>query len=358
MTTTIGGFKDRKIESRSKVEPSTAQYIGEYRQGIDSVAQVAYVVVATDSVESNSTTSVIVATSHQAKIGDIIQFLSGTLIHTIAFVQSTTTSQITLSQTLSSTPAVASTFVILRPSIVRVNSSGEVLTAITGTVTVDSSTLALEGGGNLEFLAGRDFATETTLATLNGKVTACNTNAIKGADTISSAPSANPVTIGMKEFFTGTVQHPHCITSGGVNYQLMLLPDLALNFLAYTTTGEMRTHSFSTNGLASGSKYALVDSSGRLVIKNGQSASASTTSVAGSATSVTLLASNASRVGATIFNDSSATLYIKLGATASTTSFVTKLYTDQYYEVPFGYTGVIDGIWSSATGSARMVELT
>ena len=80
-------------------------------------------------------------------------------------------------------------------------------------------------------------------------------------------------------------------------------------------------------------------------------------SVAGSASSVSLLASNANRLGATITNDSSATLYVKLGATASTTSYTVKLVQDAYYEVPYGYTGAIDGIWSSATGNARITEL-
>lgn len=80
--------------------------------------------------------------------------------------------------------------------------------------------------------------------------------------------------------------------------------------------------------------------------------------VAGSASSVTLLAANPSRLGAAIFNDSTADLYVKLGATASATSFTIKLDQDGYYEVPFQYTGVIDGIWGSATGAARVVEFT
>ncbi len=83
-----------------------------------------------------------------------------------------------------------------------------------------------------------------------------------------------------------------------------------------------------------------------------------TSSVAGSATNVTLLASNSTRLGATIYNDSSALLYIKLGTTASATDFTIKLFPMSYWEVPFGYTGEIDGIWASATGFARVDELT
>lgn len=86
-------------------------------------------------------------------------------------------------------------------------------------------------------------------------------------------------------------------------------------------------------------------------------------SVAGSATSVTILAANTGRLGATITNDSSAVLYLKLGATASTSSYTVTLAGNtaapfSYYEVPFGYTGVIDGIWASAAGNARITELT
>lgn len=80
--------------------------------------------------------------------------------------------------------------------------------------------------------------------------------------------------------------------------------------------------------------------------------------VSASATSVTVLAANSARDGATIWNDSSAILYLKLGATASATSCTVKMVADAYYEVPYGYTGIIDGIWASATGSARVTEIT
>jgi len=91
-----------------------------------------------------------------------------------------------------------------------------------------------------------------------------------------------------------------------------------------------------------------------------KSSTSTTSSVAGSVASVTLVASNASRLGATIFNDSTAILYLKLGSTASTTSFTVKLNQDDYYELPaqYIYTGIITGVWDSATGAARVTELT
>lgn len=101
-----------------------------------------------------------------------------------------------------------------------------------------------------------------------------------------------------------------------------------------------------------------IGADGRIGIRAIPAATPATTSVAASATNVTLLAANANRLGATVYNDSSVNLFLKLGATASTTSFTVKLAAAGYYEVPFNYTGIIDGLWDSATGSARLTELT
>lgn len=91
-------------------------------------------------------------------------------------------------------------------------------------------------------------------------------------------------------------------------------------------------------------------------------ATSAVTSVAASVTSVTLLALNTAREQATIANESaSATLYAKLGATASLTSYTVAIPPGGYYEVPCSkgiWTGVIDGIWSAAVGNARITELT
>lgn len=104
-------------------------------------------------------------------------------------------------------------------------------------------------------------------------------------------------------------------------------------------------------------------SADRSLLVTERSTTPTQTSVAASASSVSLLAANNSRKGATITNDSSAVLYLKLGSTASTTSYTTTLAGNAsapfaYYEVPFGYVGAIDGIWASATGNARITEIT
>lgn len=81
-------------------------------------------------------------------------------------------------------------------------------------------------------------------------------------------------------------------------------------------------------------------------------------SITASQSSQTLLAANAARLGATVYNDSAAVLCLKLGAAAGLSSFTCKLAAGAYYEVPFGYVGIIDGVWTAADGAARVTELT
>jgi hypothetical protein len=84
------------------------------------------------------------------------------------------------------------------------------------------------------------------------------------------------------------------------------------------------------------------------------------TSVAAAVTSTTVLAANANRKGAVVFNDSSANLYLALSASAaSVTAYTVKVSPATLYEVPWPvYTGQLTGIWDAAVGSARVTELT
>ena len=92
--------------------------------------------------------------------------------------------------------------------------------------------------------------------------------------------------------------------------------------------------------------------------KEVRSSTSAVTSVAGSATNVTLLAANANRLGFSVYNDSTSTLYLKAGATATTSSYSVKIPKDGYYEDPYNYTGRVDAIWSSAAGAALVTEYT
>ncbi len=101
-----------------------------------------------------------------------------------------------------------------------------------------------------------------------------------------------------------------------------------------------------------------VSSSNPLPISAAKSDNTNVTSVPASITNVTLLSANSSRKGAAIFNDAALSiLTIKLGAVASATSFTVRVSAGGFYEVPEAYTGQIDGLWSIASGAARITEI-
>jgi hypothetical protein len=76
-----------------------------------------------------------------------------------------------------------------------------------------------------------------------------------------------------------------------------------------------------------------------------------------STTNVTVLATNATRCGATFFMDGNAVAYIKLGATATPTDFTVKLLNNAYFEVPDNYTGQIDVVFDK-NDAARVLRIT
>lgn len=168
------------------------------------------------------------------------------------------------------------------------------------------------------------------------------------AQPVSGTITANVGTtngLALDATLTGGTQKTKLVDSGGTNVATV------------SAGGALKVDNSANTQPISGTVTANAGT-GTFATKEVRSGTSAQTTVAGSATSVSLLASNTSRLGATIANDSTAALYVKLGATASTTSYTIKLLQDDYYEIPYGYTGEIDGIWASATGNARITELT
>ena len=81
------------------------------------------------------------------------------------------------------------------------------------------------------------------------------------------------------------------------------------------------------------------------------------TSVASSITTVTLINDNVARKGAMVYNDSTSILYLALGSGASVTSFTYQISASSLYTIPFGYTGIVTGVWASVNGNARITEV-
>lgn len=112
-----------------------------------------------------------------------------------------------------------------------------------------------------------------------------------------------------------------------------------------------------------GTEYALVTRnlpSGVQDVASAQALTSAITRVVAATGNTPLLAPNAARRGAAIYNDSpDAFLFLKLNAAASTTSFTARLSPGGYYELPSPiWTGEIDAVWSSASGAALITELT
>ncbi len=86
---------------------------------------------------------------------------------------------------------------------------------------------------------------------------------------------------------------------------------------------------------------------------------ATRTSVASSASDVLLFAANSRAGGRTVFNESSAILYLAFGSVAaSLTNYTVQVAAGAYYEFPVTrfYGGEVRAIWASANGNARCTE--
>jgi len=82
------------------------------------------------------------------------------------------------------------------------------------------------------------------------------------------------------------------------------------------------------------------------------------TRVAAATVDTLLLAANTDRAGGVLFNESNKTCYVKLGDVATVTSYTVQLYTNSYYQLPVGYTGIVKAIWANgASGSIQVTEL-
>lgn len=98
---------------------------------------------------------------------------------------------------------------------------------------------------------------------------------------------------------------------------------------------------------------------GALVTTPGTGAGSSAyTSPSVTGSNTTVLAANVNRLGATVFNESGAAFFLKLGASASATTYSVNMAIGGYYEVPFGYNGIITGITAGGTAVVRVAELT
>jgi hypothetical protein len=139
----------------------------------------------------------------------------------------------------------------------------------------------------------------------------------------------------------------------------------ALTYVRWRITGATTPSVAVTGRVSSAPGAVFLNASiptGSNVIGQTQERPASTSTLAnvsGATSSTTLRAANTSRLGLAVFNDSTASLYIALAATASATAFTVFLAPGAYWVMdPPIYTGLVTGVWTAAAGTARVTELT
>lgn len=102
----------------------------------------------------------------------------------------------------------------------------------------------------------------------------------------------------------------------------------------------------------------LTDSSGRLITIQ-KASSASLSSVSSSVSNTQVLAANALRAGATIYNGADVNMYLAFNNLATTASYTVIIGSEQYYEVPAGYTGMMYAVWDTdPEGYAHVTEIS
>ena len=123
---------------------------------------------------------------------------------------------------------------------------------------------------------------------------------------------------------------------------------------------DTRVETLNTNGAKESKQDTMITSLQNIETNTagtGLGDTGAASSVAVSITSVTLIAANSARREVIIRNDTNNTLYIAHGGTATLSSAVKLKKGDTYIEDK--YTGVISGIWDSASGggNAQITEV-
>jgi len=156
---------------------------------------------------------------------------------------------------------------------------------------------------------------------------------------------------------TGTVANPFTIDGTVVANQGT--PAVIGNAWPMLVTDGVISAEVRTTAPLAGSAGLVVRIAGTVTTSIAQPSVGTVTSVALSTVVATILAANAARLGASIWNDGAANAYVRLGAGATTALFTARLANKSYYELQFpAYTGIITGITNAATATAIATELT
>lgn len=311
----------------------------------------------------------------------VVSLASTTITGTVAVTQSTSPWVVSGTVAVSNFPAtqpVSGTVAVTQSTSPWVVSGTVTANAGTGTFAISAASLPLPTGASTSAkqpALGTAGSASSDVITVQGiaSMTALKvdgsavTQPISGSVSVSNFPATQPVsgTVAVTQSTSPWVVSLTSTTITGTVAVTQSTSPWVSNISQFGGSNVVTGTGTSGAGIprvtvSSDSTVTANAGTGTFTTSETTSGTSTLTNVSGSASSVSLLASNANRKNATFFNDSTATLYLKFGATASTTSYTVQLTSLAYYELPVGkiYTGAIDGIWSAANGAARITELT
>lgn len=118
------GYPSQEKESRTSPQFSTIEPVRTLQNALSVLSHMFVEDMGSDLVEANSTESVIVATAHAARRGDVIRFEAGALSGYEVKVWAVTANEIELAEELPSAPALGVSFEILRHRYPRIDNLG------------------------------------------------------------------------------------------------------------------------------------------------------------------------------------------------------------------------------------------
>lgn len=143
-----------------------------------------------------------------------------------------------------------------------------------------------------------------------------------------------------------------------LDYTQITSPVSASNTALFNTLNDyLKTTNTVTGGATSANQLTEIARLDTLILQNTPATTGSETSFTPSLTNQTLLASNANRKQAVIVNNSTFIVYVKYGATATSSSFTYVLSAGDTL-INNSYSGRIDAICTGASGQIEVTELT
>lgn len=148
--TGIKGYADeKKSTAEGAMKHGTLGRIGEGQIGLD-VRSWSFIDVVADGAEAGSTATVINATAHLARVGDLISWLTGALTDREYFVDAITANTITLEHAMAAAPAAGNAFMIRRRKAAAVAAGGAAVVTTVPISTASKQKLGKQAFGDVD----------------------------------------------------------------------------------------------------------------------------------------------------------------------------------------------------------------